>query len=592
MEVFDNYKKYREFKPDYKEWKQQQDLLEAKRLEYLKQNPDKVNQEDVQRGKALLHAIDVMDEFSQSNAEDMEVATEFASGLALETATFVGMGLGLGASRIPAVAKRMEKFVGISMKKNIAVSLIPTLIGAVTGMLAAIPIMSWAAKVQVSASRKGRFEAMRKDLQKPNTFAVLTEEQQKKVNEEASKMPTDKEMKKALKKNQGMNMNMGECISTLKKLKKEEKDYKSQKAEFEKLINAHEQNFNKEINEKDIEKAKKDQQLLANLVQKIDIASQDYAENIELATNLASIAMLGSGALAGWIANKIAKLCKANPNGFAVQKLPLIVGFAIALPISIFAAKIQKQGSRVGRFNVKQELSKNPENFAYVDDKDAQKINIEQPQEQKKPNIFKFLIQAYKDNKAYNNNLKTQGIEEKKRHKVMENLELSDEQLKDAKSLQHNTFKTFNKVDEKSQTYSESVEAVGEITKLPLSYISSLLGLGVGALFAKKDIKALFDANVMPQFAEYVKMGLKFMGGMFVTMLPIMGLEVFVTKEQKKASRIADMLAIKEMNDYRHYVDYNNLTDSQKTTETVTKEQSSSTGHKSLLDMMMKKYNN
>ena len=44
-------------------------------------------------------------------------------------------------------------------------------------------------------------------------------------------------------------------------------------------------------------------------------------------------------------------------------------------------------------------------------------------------------------------------------------LELSEEQLKDARRLQHNTFKTFNKVDEMSQRYSEDIEASTEIAK-------------------------------------------------------------------------------------------------------------------------------
>lgn len=80
MEIWQNYKKYKEYIPEYKQWSAQQDLQQAKREEYLKQHPDKVNQEDIRRGQILLHAIDVMDEYSQSNAEDMEVATEMASG--------------------------------------------------------------------------------------------------------------------------------------------------------------------------------------------------------------------------------------------------------------------------------------------------------------------------------------------------------------------------------------------------------------------------------------------------------------------------------------------------------------------------------
>ena len=63
--------------------------------------------------------------------------------------------------------------------------------------------------------------------------------------------------------------------------------------------------------EKEIEDAKRDQQLLTKLVEKIDIASQDYAENAELATNTVTTLALGTGGLVGWVSNKIMKACKS-----------------------------------------------------------------------------------------------------------------------------------------------------------------------------------------------------------------------------------------------------------------------------------------
>lgn len=49
-----------------------------------------MNAEDIQRGKILLRSIDVMDEYSQSNAEDMETATDFATGQIVGFATMGG----------------------------------------------------------------------------------------------------------------------------------------------------------------------------------------------------------------------------------------------------------------------------------------------------------------------------------------------------------------------------------------------------------------------------------------------------------------------------------------------------------------------
>ncbi len=78
MSTFGDYKTYKKYEPLYSNWKNQRDMVEAKRAEYLRLNPDKVNQEDLQRGKALIRAIDIMDEYSQKRAENMEIATETA----------------------------------------------------------------------------------------------------------------------------------------------------------------------------------------------------------------------------------------------------------------------------------------------------------------------------------------------------------------------------------------------------------------------------------------------------------------------------------------------------------------------------------
>ena len=61
MSTFGDYKSYKKYAPQYAEWKATRDLAEAKRQEYLRQNPSAINQDDIKKSKALLRAIDVMD---------------------------------------------------------------------------------------------------------------------------------------------------------------------------------------------------------------------------------------------------------------------------------------------------------------------------------------------------------------------------------------------------------------------------------------------------------------------------------------------------------------------------------------------------
>ena len=291
------------------------------------------------------------------------------------------------------------------------------------------------------------------------------------------------------------------------------------------------------------------------MVRKIDIASQDYSENAELATNTLTTLALGTGGLVGWASNKLIKLLKVKSNSIA-KFIPWAVGASIPLVMGIYSAKIQKQASRIGRFKAKQEMMNNPEGFVYVDDKNLSGIkDVKAPEKTKKPNLFQFFGQLVKDSKEYNKYRKTELINDLKLQKAIEKIDLSDEQLKDAKALQMNVFKTFNKVDEKSQTYSESVEAMGEMTKQGVSLFGSLGAMCVSMMSMLKSLEnpeSLKNASIVKTIA-------KSLAPFAFVLLPVIAIDIYTTKAQKKASRVADMMALKDLEDYRHYVDYSEV---------------------------------
>ena len=198
MEILNNYKSYKQYLPEYSNWSEKQDLENARRVEYLKQNPDKMSKEDIERGKNLLHAIDVMDEYSQSNAEDTEVATQMATGQVVGLATMGGMALGSPLLLMKSFQNLIEK---VSLKNKglgLFLGAAPTVIGLILGTIASFPAIVLSTKAKVGASRRGRFEAMSKDLKDPAIFAVLTPEQQKKVDELAKDVVLEDKEKKCI----------------------------------------------------------------------------------------------------------------------------------------------------------------------------------------------------------------------------------------------------------------------------------------------------------------------------------------------------------------------------------------------------------
>ena len=536
MSMFGDYKAYKKYEPYYSEWKINRNIMDAKRNAYLAQHPELINNNDIQRGQVLLRAIDIMDEYSQKRAENMEAATESVIGMGLDLAFFGGGILGGLLGTIKPIGEFFQRFASKGSKNAKLVGIgIPAILGGLLGTIAAFPLMAWGAKAEVSASRKGRFEAMRKELDNPNGFAILNEKQMNEALEKAKNVVLDDK--------KGFKSKIKNGFSSVKEMAVDSKEYKQQKLEFEQALEQDEKNLDKKMSEEEILSAKRDQQLLTKFIEKIDIASQDYAENSELATQTATGIVGATGGILSISVGKILNTLKIK-SAEKIKVITYILSAAALLAMGIFSAQINKQASRVGRFKVKQELLNNPNNFVYVDDKEVEKVQDYKVKENKKQNIFSFLLSAWKNNKEFNEYKKTVGKEERKFFKAIEDIKLSPEQLKDAKKLQKNTFRTFNKVDENSQKYAESIEALGQSIGYPIITLSSV----IASIFAIPYLNKTAKNNI-----EKAQNYSKYFGIIMLSLVPAIIINALVTKEQKKASRIADMKAIEELNDYRKF---------------------------------------
>lgn len=538
MSTISNYKSYKKYLPQYDEWKSERDLINAKKQEYLKQNPQELHKKDIQKGRTLLRAIDVMDEYSQKRGENMELATQQVMAIANYILITLGMSIGFLFRNNKTLHKFCSKFCKNNNNvNNIAISIAPLIGGLSFIAIGAYPLNTWAAKKEIQASRLGRFEAMVKELNNPKTFAILEPEQQQELDNNLNIMGVVREKKNPIK-------GLKENFSAIKDLATPSKKFLIVQRLFEQKIQDEKLHFDKELTPEEIEKAKQDQQLLTNIIEKIDIASQDYAENTELALNFLCMSVFALGQLFSLGYEKLA--AKLN---WKSSMIPQILSIVAMVGAGIFSTEIQKKASRVGRFKVKQELLQNPEQLAYVGEEKTNSLSNFNITPQKKTNIFKFLLEAWKNNRAYKKWEKTEGLREKNIAKAIENIELTDEQLEDAQRLQHNTFKTFNKIDENSQKYSESIEALGQSIQAPLEQLFVMIGAIVGSKFFSQALSATSPAKRNINLIKY-------MTTCFVSTLPAIGINAYITKEQKKASRVADMLAIQELADYRNFADY------------------------------------
>ncbi len=539
MEILNNYLEYRKHKPEYKEWNNKRKEYAAKKEQYLKENPisEAEKQRQLQKIKVVLNAVDTMDEFSQRKAENTEIATQVVKGTASQFASYAG--IGAGTLLLLAMRNKLSSLEKTNPALALILTFSPILFGSFASLLITAPLVNWTTKAEIFASKIGRHEAVKTQLDSENQFAVLNDEQIKEVEEKAKLINLDN-------KENAIIQGFKEAFSTTKNLfsqNQEVKDYlKNENEKFE----AHKKNFDTKISESDAKTAKEEQQMITQITEEIDKASQDYTEDVEFGTNsliaALSTAGFGASALSMYILEKL-----KIKNPIASVGVPLAVFAATAFPASLFATKLQKQSSRVARFKVMQDLEKNPQKLIYVDEDKLKDYQTSEIKEKKKENIFEFYLRLYKENKEYNEYIKKNGDKNKKYKLALKEIKLSDKQKADAKQLQANVFKTFNKIDDKSQTYSESTEALGEIVKTYGSFASVLLG-AIGSLAVTYNtIKKNSDKFLLPIIP------------IFASLVPVIGLDAYVTKEQKRSSRVAHMLAIKDLNDYKHFVDYNNL---------------------------------
>ncbi len=182
----------------------------------------------------------------------------------------------------------------------------------------------------------------------------------------------------------------------------------------------------------------------------------------------------------------------------------VVTGIAGAL----IGLKLQKSASRAGRYTAKRELEKDPRNFiGYTEDdyNDVKDVKNKKTKASKVKEVITFLPTVIKQYFAYEKFRKKEYKENKLLQEQLMKQEVTEEQLRDAKNLQRKLFNTFEKVDDNSQTYSESMEAAIDIAQPFVMYGSILAALSpifIGSYLMYKG--KLSPAKVINKFLGFM----------------------------------------------------------------------------------------
>lgn len=111
MSTINGYKSYQQYLKEYSTWREDKNLQNAKRQEYLRRNPDAIKDYDLQRTKILLSAVDFMDKSIAKNSDNFGTAFETAANLGLGYVAIGGATLGILVKKIGFVKNNINKII-------------------------------------------------------------------------------------------------------------------------------------------------------------------------------------------------------------------------------------------------------------------------------------------------------------------------------------------------------------------------------------------------------------------------------------------------------------------------------------------------
>ena len=186
-----------------------------------------------------------------------------------------------------------------------------------------------------------------------------------------------------------------------------------------------------------------------------------------------------------------------------------LIGSAVTGMVGlVLGLKLQKSAARAGRYTAKVELEKDPRNFIGYTEEEYGQVNDVKPvrKESRFKEVVLFIPRVLKQYRNYNQYKKHEFEEKQELRKYLHKQDVTEDQLIEAKNLQRKVFNTFEKVDENSQKYSESMEATIEIAQ-PFVVFGGYIAMCIPALLAIRGIYKVKEnpAKIVEKVSGWMK---------------------------------------------------------------------------------------
>lgn len=558
MEFFNSLQQVKTNWQPYKKWESEQDDKEFQRQELYKRVS--TSKEDLKKaaqyGRTLIESINIMDQYATDKAQDVEMASQLALGIGIYALMGVGWGIGFLIEKIPKAKEYLAKLPPKGIEKQVLFPAIKTMALPVLG----IPfLVAKFASYEKEAARTARYQARENKLKDSKNFVIYNEEQIEKAKEIAQTLPDPIDKKKS-----ALNVfaNYNESAKSIKTILQDHKDYLKWKEGYLKAESNKQESLNNlKFTQDELNQAKNDQSNLLRTIRKIEVNSQNYQSNVEMALNIIFGFDLLFGAIVGGITSGVihllqkTKIIPTNSKYAEIIKAtaPIATAILLIFATTSYSTKMQKEAARVGRFKAKQELLDDPHNFINYSDEQLDSVkNLKAPKKPEENLMAKikdnvnFFFQLKKDYDKYKKYQETTYKDEQKLDEALKQINVTDEQMKKAKSFQKNAFTTFEKIDEMSQRYVADVEAATDMAK-----DSAVMGTDFLSQIASFYLltKSASTKNLNKVIQSFYPMLMP-----LIVKAPI---EIEATQIEKQASKIGVMKAMQDLKDPRYFINSN-----------------------------------
>ena len=422
------------------------------------------------------------------------------------------------------------------------------------------------AQLEKITTRIARFQARNKELNHISNFIIYNNKQQEEIDKKGL-------ISTRLTNNTATKLNVGKtyknAFSTLNEMKKDYQQYQKWKNDFKLNEKQNKEKLKTQIfSDDELSKAQIDRNRIINTIYKLELAANNEEINFQYAIDLVMYAAKMSGAV---LATLLCCLIPKSSN--IVNKSQTKNSFKLAIPlvIPIFSMitgailmQYQKDSAKLGRYEKKKELLSNENSFITFDNNKRAEVNLQENAPQKNTSTIKSVISDIKSIKTMPERLKIMYADKGGLNiddNLMSKLNISEEQKQEAELLQKQLFYSFEKIDEKSEGFSDDIDVVLRAIKTGLGTAINI-GFNIFSLNLLTKRLKNYNNNKMPGFIEGLKLmkhlNKKDIIGIFVLPYIIKSticvlLDTMSAHYRKKANKVGVMTAIKELEDERIY---------------------------------------